>query len=738
MKQLFSLLLLSAAVNLFSVTVVVSSSPDQTEKLALKELTEVLEKALQQKISVVSEKAKSKAIYLGNTSLAKKHRLTSDKMSGDEWCIQSVDGNLVINGGRNTGIIYAVLEFAEKELGVVYASEDCTFVPRKKRYSLPEKLVLRGRPAFAVRGIYSYFGKDNQARIRFMLRNRLNLFFDEKHPTLAGEWGIKPFYGSPRPCHNFYDYTRNIGKADEDILSLNSAGKRVRAVNASGPGQVCYSNPKTRRFFKEKLAQYIRSDRKKGVDYPAYVIDPNDNPARCLCKDCRQKEKKYGAFSGVMLEFINDIAAAFPDKEIISSAYMAASKAPRGIKPAANVTIRIAQLGQEWGNTENRDTMKSLLEPCNAASLEQIRKWSSIGRIAIWDYWILYAGKSNFPTLNTRAIWENSRLYRKYKVHSYFTECEEPHLTSFHALRLWLGAQCMKDPEFDFSAAVKRFMTAYYGPAAEEMFKFYEHLEKSFSSLKRSAGSLDAHGRDDLDKTFFLRADEILSRAEKRAANDKKYLARVKKERLSIDYARLARRRETGLVELQPVIRRFLENLEVMYTFPEISAGRIQKLKKQMKDFIEGLQVTAGLPDLLRDREIVADFTWPLLTRKARYVLLKDDPAAAGGKAVVFGPNRFHKKPLNFGVFDASKRRQLKNCRPAAVDKEGFHYYSTGHFLLKKSCFIWVHPSWNLQADLSRYYDTSGLNNDVEAFISIKTKPHFAVDRIIVVRKRKK
>jgi hypothetical protein len=148
--------------------------------------------------------------------------------------------------------------------------------------------------------------------------------------------------------------------------------------------------------------------------------------------------------------------------------------------------------------------------------------------------------------------------------------------------------------------------------------------------------------------------------------------------------------------------------------------------------------VTAGLPDLLRDREIVADFTWPLLTRKARYVLLKDDPTAAGGKAVVFGPNRFHKKPLNFGVFDASARRQLKNCRPAAVDKEGFHYYSTGHFLLKKSCFIWVHPSWNLQADLSRYYDTSGLNNDVEAFISIKTKPHFAVDRIIVVRKRKK
>ena len=80
---------------------------------------------------------------------------------------------------------------------------------------------------------------------------------------------------------------------------------------------------------------------------------------------------------------------------------------------------------------------------------------------------------------------------------------------------------------------------------------------------------------------------------------------------------------------------------------------------------------------------------------------------------------------------------QARYLRPQAVDKEGFHYYSTGPFKLTKSCFIWVHPSWNLQADLSRFYDTSDLTNEVEAFISIKTKPHFSVDRILLLRKRK-
>ena len=738
MKKIFSFLVLGIGLNvLAAVRVVLPDQADAAEKIAFGELKTVLEQAFRQKVELVPEGSGKGEIFLGNTRLAAKHGLVSGKMENEAWCVKNIDGKLVINGGRAVGVIYGVLEFAEKELGVVYAAEDCVYIPERKNKNWTSGLALCGKPAFKVRGIYSYSGKDNQARRHFMLRNRLNLFFDEKLPALARSWGIGPVYGSPRPCHNFYDYTKNLPGKDEDILAMNSAGKRVKAVSASGPGQICYSSAKARAFIKKKLAEYIRKDSRGGDVYPTYVLDPNDNPLRCLCPDCRRKEKKYGAFSGVTLEFLNDIAAQFPEKEIMSSAYMAASCAPEGIKPSANVTIRIAQLGREWGGSDKRDTMKSLLAPCNAKSLEQIQRWSACGKIAIWDYWILYAGKSNYPTLNTRAIWENSKLYRQYKVQSYFAECEEPHLTSFHALRLWLGAQCMKDPEFDFSGAVKKFMKAYYGEAAEEMLACHDHLEKTLAALKRPVGELDAYNRDDLNNAFFDRMDQLLDAAEKRVSGQKTLLARVKRERLSIDYARLARRRETGLKDISAVKRRFKDNLKWMYTMPQISSGRVQKIKKQMSDFIAGLKVTAVLPEFLRDREIVADFTWPLLTRKARYVLLENDKEAAGGKAVVFGANRFNKKPLRFGVFDETRRRQLKNCRPKAAEKSGFTYYSTGKFVLTKKCFIWVHPSWNLQADLSKYYDTSGLNNDVEAFVSIKTQPRFAVDRIIVVRKRK-
>ena len=733
-----SFLLFLAAAELFAVIqIVMPSNPSSAEQQALLELQPILEKALQKKVAVVSTPGKEKAVFLGDTELARQLKLSSKDLKRDQWSVKTVNGNLLISGGAPSGVIYAALEFAEKELGVIFAAEDCTSIPDKKNYRWKDSLHLSGTPAFAVRGIYSYFGQDNEARIKFLLRNRLNLFFDEAHPALAVKWGISPVYGSPRPCHSFYDYTRGLSKEDEDILSMNSSGKRVKAVNASGPGQVCYSNPKTRRFFKKKLASYIRQDEEKGINAPVYVIDPNDNPSRCLCKECIKREKKYGSFSGVTLEFLNDIAEAFPHKTIMSSAYMASSKAPQGIKPRANVIIRIAQLGTEWGNSNYRDTMSPLKSPFNSEHLEQIKAWGKISNIAIWDYWILYAGKSNMPTLNTRAVYENAKFYKKHKVISLFAECEEPHITSFHALRLWLGARCMIDPDLDFNQEIDRFMSAYYGKAAKAMRDCHDLFEKQFSSLPQVIGLLDSYSRNELDKKFFEQADKLLDEAEKCVQDMPLYRARVCRERLSVDYAHLLRRRETGLTDTAQLVSRFQKNLQMLKTMPQISASRYQKVQMQMKNFIEGLQVTVSLPDFAADREVVADFTWPLLNRKAKYVVIAPDKDAAGGKTVLFKPNRFNKKPLNFGVFDASGKRQLKNLRPQAVDKEGFHYYSTGPFKLTKSCFIWVHPSWNLQADLSRFYDTSDLTNEVEAFISIKTKPYFSVDRILLLRKKK-
>ena len=57
------------------------------------------------------------------------------------------------------------------------------------------------------------------------------------------------------------DLFTSPNKEDYDILSMTN-GKRVMSVNSAGPGQICYSNPKTAAHFIKKLKEWIPADRK--------------------------------------------------------------------------------------------------------------------------------------------------------------------------------------------------------------------------------------------------------------------------------------------------------------------------------------------------------------------------------------------------------------------------------------------------------------------------------------------
>ena len=75
------------------------------------------------------------------------------------------------------------------------------------------------------------------------------------------------------------------------------------------------------------------------------------------------RARKYGAYSGVVLEFINaiaaDIAGDYPDIRVRVGAYTFYLDVPQGITPSANVMVGLAQLGSEWiGVVPRRDTSR--------------------------------------------------------------------------------------------------------------------------------------------------------------------------------------------------------------------------------------------------------------------------------------------------------------------------------------------------------------------------------------------
>ena len=723
------------------------------EKEAAAELCAFLPRAVREKVSVLPENqpASGRKIYLGNTVFARKHGLNADSYRPEEWHLRVRDDALMITGGNERGILYGAMEFLDRELGILFADESFTYIPDKRGYCWEKKLELRGKPAFRERGIYAYFSGSSAPRVRYMLRNRLNMFNDERYDENMRRWRISPAFGSPKFCHTFHEYMKDLGPEFDNCFSMAKNGKRIRSTSGSGPGQVCCTNPETRRIFLKKLTEYIEYDRAhcRGIRPPyIYVLDPNDHPTVCYCPECSKTAEKYGSFSGVMIEFINGLAKEirkkYPGIVLLTSAYMFTADPPQGIRPESNVIIRPAQLGCEWGAMGMRDTMLPLSHEANRKSAENIARWSGLGKIAIWDYWILYDGKSNLPSLNTEAIARSMQFYRRHNVVSVFAECESAHIASFHPLRMWLGARFMNNPELSFDREVNRFMQAYYGPAAGWMRQYHDLLLNTITRSGHRTGKTPASQRTELTAEFFIRSNRLLDQAEKAAGNTPEVLPRIKRERVSLDFGLLERRdflADPEIIPSEQLTARFRENFTAACSRTVMTQQAIDRYKRWMENYLLGKKIRVKLPPQFRNRTILKDFTWNKLTSKSRRIRLADDPDAAGGKCLqAVDPQ--DKNDIRFGVYNPGARKPICSPRLKKQPPDGkYHYYSTGNFQLAPECFIWCHRSWNIQADISEFYDKSGLNNNVEAFISVKTeikngKSVFSVDRIILTRRK--
>ena len=731
--------------------IILPENADQQEKEAAAELSAFLPSAVKEKTAVINEgrPAAGRKIYLGKTDFARRNGMNGTYRP-EEWHLRACGDSLIITGGNERGILYGVMEFLDRELGIVFPDETSAYIPDQRGYRWKNDLDRRGKPAFPDRGIYAYFTGNNGPRVRYMLRNRLNMFNDERYDDDMRKWQISSAFGSPKFCHTFHDYTKDLGPEFDHCFSMDRSGKRIRSTSGSGPGQVCCTDPDTKRIFLEKLTAYIEADRARpqGIRPPRiYVLDPNDHPTVCCCPECMKTAKKYGSYSGVVIEFINHLAREirkkYPDVVLLTSAYMSTSEPPHGIRPESNVIIRPAQLGCEWGSMGIRDTMLPLSHPFNRQAAEMITNWSRLGKLAIWDYWILYDGKSNLPTLNTEAIARSMKFYARHNVVSVFAECESAHIASFHPLRLWLGARFMNDPDLSFDREVGRFMTAYYGPAAGTMKQYHDLLLKTVGQSGHRTGRTPAARRTELDREFFIRANRLLDLAEKTAGNDPKILPRIKRERVSLDFGLLERKDFLDGPEIIPAERlteRFRTNFLAACSPSVVSRQGARDHQRWMENYLLGKKIRVALPDQFKNRNVLKDFSWNKIGAKSRRIRLADDPDAAGGKCFQAIDPKEKGRDIRLGAYDAAGKKHLKNLTLKKQLPDGrYHYYSTGTFRLTPNCFIWCHWSWNIQADLSEFYDRSGLNNLVEAFVSVKTemkdgKSVFSVDRIILTR----
>ena len=370
----------------------------------------------------------------------------------------SNDKDIVFEAPNEQAAVYAVYDFLERCCGCRY------YTAREERLPFNANLTVcvplrECLPALQYREIH--------------YRDFFDPVFAEKHkmtPCSAKDevWGFW--------CHSFQELCPpEVYFEDHPEYFSLYEGKRV-----GEHAQLCLSNPDVL----DVVVKNLRKAMEKKPQCRFWSVSQNDNNAYCSCPKCRAINEREGSPMGSVLEFVNKVAAHFPDKTISTLAYWYTRKPPKTVRPAKNVHIMLCNIEANRGLPIETDAQ-------SAGSREELLGWKEIcENISLWDYCIQFRNLvSPFP--NLRVIPENIRFFVKNNVKLLFSQANREYEGEFSALRGYLLAKCMWEPDIDAEAVIRDFCHGYYGPAAEPILTY---IRESTDAMEASGGSLSIFG----------------------------------------------------------------------------------------------------------------------------------------------------------------------------------------------------------------------------------------------------
>jgi len=706
-------------------SLVLPDSCSPPEKLAAAQLREYLKKLTGADFPIRKEgQPGGKSIFVGDTAAARAAGYDPAKFNKEEWLIKTLPGgDIVIAGGKPRGTLYGAFEFLEKFGGVVWADENSEYVPKKNPLVLPA-IDLREKPAFRLRSFVAGRPVDMEKFKMFHLRNKYNYAY------MTPETGYAEKYGSPGMCHTFYAYSKDWPTDHPEYFSMDENGKRLRANDGGGPGQICLTNRDVRGLVYKRLVEYIKADRaacaQDGSPIPLlYTIEQNDNMNFCKCPDCKALAEKEGSFSGPMVDFINDIAdrakADYPDITISCIAYTRlAIRAPKTLRPRDNVLIRVCNLGVEYGEGQS-ETLRKVSDPQNAEFKGIVESWGKISKhMGIWDYWVLYNKPFAFPYSVVGNLQDNLELYQKNHAETIIVECESPERTSFFALKRWLGLKLMQNPKLPAKPMVEKFMGAYYGKAAGVMSKYLDYLEKRQNQYPEvHYGASSPYQYPYLDRNFFVTANGLLDKAEALARDDKAASIHVRHERVPVDSAMLnlwKKLESDGAGKLpfdrKAILARYQANgLEQIARFvPSGEPGAFSISAADFQNQITALELDLQPPAHIKNPKMLVDLFWAEMKGLPhRGSSITDDQEACGGKALKL-VNRgkiegFFDGPLVALVHNKTLKQTVLSRpipRSEIIADGKYHWYDLGKVSITPGAILMLHQTSFLQVPLDK------------------------------------
>lgn len=494
--------------------IVLPQSPLPSEKHAAEELQRIFKEMSGAELPIRAE-----------SDPAETHEICLSARSGarDGYSIRTKGDRLFIEGDRPRGVLYAVYALLEDQFGCRWFTRDVSFIPKKDRWELPA-LDVSCAPPFEYREDFYFEAFDGD----WAARQRSN----GNHERLEARHGGKLTY------HPFVHTFETILPQDKYFKEHPEYYSEVRGKRIRFPHQLCLTNPDVLKL----TIECVRGWMKEHPEATIFSVSQNDCFNNCQCAACKAIDDAEGSPCGTLLSFVNKVAEAiekeFPDKLIDTLAYQYTRKAPRTIRPRANVRVRLCSIECCFAHP---------LETCahNKSFVDDIVAWSKItDNLYLWDYVVSF-GHYLLPFPNFDVLGPNAQFFAAHGVKGIFEEgAYQSDAAELSELRAYVLAKVLWNPKADVKKAIQEFTDAVYGEAGPEVREYLDLLQSTVRDKPIHVTIGANPGAKYLKDDFLDKAEALFDRGAAKV-KDPGALKRLRKARLCLDYLRLVRTKRT-------------------------------------------------------------------------------------------------------------------------------------------------------------------------------------------------
>ena len=557
--------------------IVIKTNASVRENHAADELQKYLEKISSVKLPIIEQE---------NVQLDKPFILVSTAELKKDQIDIKVDGqNLILNGGSETSTLYAVYEFLEQFMGCKWYSPTVESIPSLKTISIDKDLFFTYTPEITTRTVHSRLFYSDQD-------------FAAKHRVTTEAF---PYYVPTAKVHTFHRFIpeEKFYKEHPEYFALRG-GQRL-------PTQLCLTNPDVLRIVKDSVASFFEQ-------YPSSTVisvSQNDNQQYCEDALCKRIDSLEGGPTGTMIQFVNKIAAEYPDKTISTLAYQYTRK-PSKTAPAKNVMITLCSI--------ECDRSATIEEKCTDFA-DDLRGWNKISdNIRIWDYTTQFTNfLAPFPNLHT--LQPNIRFFKDNNAKWVF-EQHSHNPSELFELRSYVMAKLLWNPDLNFDELIKEFTDGYYGAGGVYVKAYIDRIHEEIQNYDDFF--LFLYGDPSQAFTAYLSPellqiyDAYFDDAKKAVDGNVELIQRINRARLGIDYA---------------ILEACRKNISELYNLTSLSEDGQKLINPFVLSKLDNFSRTTGEADISLMNEMgykVADYE--LNYQKALQVALK--PNKAFGKTV--------------------------------------------------------------------------------------------------------